>query len=41
VRDVLAIGLLTVDRPSARSRLDQAVGTETASVLRQVATPGL
>jgi hypothetical protein len=41
LRDLQAVGLLVADRPSARTRLDRAVGAETASILRQVATPVL
>jgi hypothetical protein len=39
VRDLLAVGLLTADRLPAWRRLEQAVGVETASVLREIATP--
>jgi hypothetical protein len=35
VRDLVAVGLLTVERPSARSRLEAKVGRETATALRR------
>jgi hypothetical protein len=40
VRDLMAIGLLTADRPSARARLERALGHETAALARRLAAPG-